>query len=101
MLLAFLGDGHSHKISPYPEFKRACRKAITFLKKAQHDDGSIGYGEKANSNRSIEGATKYERIFAPKGCGKPNPANKRGKRRLSSPNSRNSQNRPVRPCFVS
>jgi hypothetical protein len=45
-LLAFLGDGHSHKISPYPEFKRAVRKGVSYLRKQQKKDGSIGYGEK-------------------------------------------------------
>ncbi|RME76662.1 MAG: hypothetical protein D6776_00900 [Planctomycetota bacterium] len=45
-LLAFLGDGHSHKSSPYPEFKRAVNKGLKFLRRTQKRDGAIGYGDK-------------------------------------------------------
>ncbi|GIW71506.1 MAG: hypothetical protein KatS3mg102_1048 [Planctomycetota bacterium] len=48
-LLAFLGDGHTHRASPYPEFRRAVFKGLSYLKRIQKEDGSIGYSGKEQS----------------------------------------------------
>ncbi len=42
-LLAFLGNGHTHRHSTYPEFKRAVKKGLDYLKGRQRDDGSVGF----------------------------------------------------------
>lgn len=42
-LLAFLGNGHTHKASPVPEFRAVVNKAIRFLRKKQTSDGSVGF----------------------------------------------------------
>ncbi|MFC1707359.1 hypothetical protein ACFL59_11185 [Planctomycetota bacterium] len=44
-LLAFLGNGHSHKYAPIPEFRPVVKKGLTYLKGIQKPDGSIGYEE--------------------------------------------------------
>ncbi len=40
-LLAFLGAGHTEKISTYPKFKRTVRKAVAWLKSIQQEDGKF------------------------------------------------------------
>lgn len=57
-LLAFLGNGHTHRFSPYPEFKTAVKHGIAKLVKIQQADGSIGYtpgedGEQTIYNHAI------------------------------------------------
>jgi hypothetical protein len=44
-LLAFLGNGHTHKHSPYKEFSNAVNKSLKFLRSKQREDGSIGFHE--------------------------------------------------------
>jgi len=42
-VLAFLGNGHTHRHSPHPEFKRAVKMGLDYLKGRQRDDGSVGF----------------------------------------------------------
>jgi hypothetical protein len=41
-LLALLGDGHTHKVSPHPALKRAVKRALQFLRRVQSADGRVG-----------------------------------------------------------
>ncbi|MHC4830277.1 MAG: hypothetical protein ACYTFT_07970 [Planctomycetota bacterium] len=43
-LLAFLGNGTTHKASPIEEFRISVKNGLRFLKKKQQTDGSMGVG---------------------------------------------------------
>lgn len=42
-LLAFLGHGHTHRFSRYPELQRAVRRGLAWLQRQQAPDGSLGW----------------------------------------------------------
>ncbi|MFC1708120.1 prenyltransferase/squalene oxidase repeat-containing protein [Planctomycetota bacterium] len=42
-LLAFLGDGHTHRHARIPEFRPVVKRGLSYLRSEQRPDGSVGF----------------------------------------------------------
>lgn len=52
-LLAFLGNGDTHRFSRIPEFKAAVKHGLSYLLRIQAPDGSLGYVAGADGEQTI------------------------------------------------